>query len=70
MAVGTDLLFQEFLHPFHAFFILYLRQSILHGINRVVVGKIQLRRLVGALGFVNDMLLYRGAVKDDLLFLI
>ena len=66
VARRTNLLFQKLFHSLHALFVLDLGQCIFHGVNRVIIGKIKLSRLIGFLRLVKDMLLDRWAVIDDL----
>ena len=68
-AFRAGLLFQETLHPLHAAFVLHLGQSVFHRVDGAVIGEIQLRRVVGIFGFIEDVLFHRRAVIDDLLFL-
>ena len=61
--------FRKRLHPLHAAFVLHLGQSVFHRVDGAVIGEIQLRRVVGVFGFIEDVLFHRRAVIDDLLFL-
>ena len=45
-AVRANILFQELLHPLHALFVPYLGKGIFHGVNCIIIGKIQLTRLI------------------------
>ena len=44
---GANVLLQELFHPFHALLVLHLGQGVFHGVNGVIVGKIQFSRLIG-----------------------
>ena len=59
---------QEFFDPLHALFILDLRQRIFYRINRIVISKIHFRSHIGLFIDIEDMLLLRRAMKDDILF--
>ena len=59
---GQTPFLQKTLHPLHTLLILHLCQGIFHRIGGVVIGKIHLSGLIGRLGFVKNMLLFRGAV--------
>ena len=67
MAVGTGLLLQEALDTFHSALVLDLGEGVEHGVHSTVVGEVQLRELVGALGLVKDVSLLGRSVVDDLL---
>ena len=66
VACRANILFQKLFHPLHALFVLDLGQCIFHGVNRVIIGKIKLSRLIGFLRLVKNMLLDRWAMIDDL----
>ena len=63
----AHLLLEELFHPFHALLVLHLGPGVLHGVDGVVVGKVQLRHVVRVLGVVENVLLLRRAVVDDVL---
>ena len=46
MTFGADLFFEKFFHTLHALFVLDLCKSIFYSINCIVIGKIQLSRLI------------------------
>ena len=68
MAFGAGLFLEEFFDALHALFVLNLGECIFDGIDGVEVGEVQLARLVGIFVVVEDVLLLRGAVEDDVLF--
>ena len=47
-AVGAGALLQELLHPLHALFVLHLGEGVLHRVDGVKIGEVQLARLAGA----------------------
>ena len=67
-AVRADVLPEELFHPLHALFVLDLGEGIFHRVDRVEVGEVQLRGVIGVLGLVEDVLFHCRAVVDDLLF--
>ena len=72
-AIWTGVLLQKFLYPFHPLLVFYLGQGILHRINCIEKCKVQLCSLVRAfriLRTVENVLFLRGAVVDDILFLL
>ena len=69
MTVGAGLFLEKFFDALHALFVLDLGEGVFDGVDGIEVGEIQLARLVGILVVVEDVLLLRGAVKDDVLFL-
>ena len=68
VTVGAGLFLEEFFDALHALFVLNLGECVFDGIDGVEVGEVQLARLVGILVVVEDVLLLRGAVEDDVLF--
>ena len=72
-AVRAEVPAEEFLHPLHPALVLHFGEGVLHGIDRVIVGKVQLGKVVGIglfLGVVENMLLLRRPVKDDVPLLL
>ena len=51
-AVGADVLLEKFFHALHTLFVLYLGKRVFHGINGVIIGKIQFSRLIGIFRFI------------------
>ena len=68
MTVRAHVLFQKLLDALHALLVLDLGKGIFHGIDGVKVGKVQLSRLIGVFGVVENVLLLRRAMVDDVLF--
>ena len=68
-AVRTGALREEAAHAPEALLVLCLGEGVLHGVDRVVVGEVQLGEVVALLGLVEDVLLDRGAVEDDIALL-
>ena len=60
---------EEALDPLHALFVPDLGEGIFHRIDGVKIGEVHFRRLLCLRIHVKNMLLFRGAVVDDLLFL-
>ena len=65
-AVRTRPGLQEPLHPLHPLLVLDLRKGVLHGIDGIVVGKIQFPGLIGILRMVEYVLLLGRSVKDNI----
>ena len=70
VAVGAGALHQELLHPLHALFVLHLGEGVLHRVDGVEIGEVQLAHLAGALVVVQDVLFHRRPVVDNVLFLL
>ena len=64
--VRADPFLQKPLHPLHALLILHLCQGIFHRVGGIIIGKIHLSGLIGRLGFVKNMLLFRRTVIHDI----
>ena len=56
---GQTSSFKNFSTRFMPLLVLDLRKRVFHGVNGVVIGEIQLARLIGVLRFVENMLLSR-----------
>ena len=69
-AFGADALLQKLLHPLHALLVLHLGEGVFHGVGGVEVGEIHVPRGAAGLVLVDDVLLHRGAVKDDVPLLL
>ena len=69
-AVRADLFLQKLFHTLHALFILDFCQGVFHGIDCIVIGKIELACLVGFFGFIEDVLLLRRTIVHDVFFLL
>ena len=69
-AGGARVLPQELLHPLHALLILHLGEGVLHRVHGGEVGEVQLRHVVGVFGVIEDVLLHRRTVVDDVLLLV
>ena len=65
VALGADALLEEAGHAPQTLFVLHLRQRVLHGVDGVVVGEVQLGEGVGLLRLVQDVLLLGWAGKHD-----
>ena len=70
MTIRTKLLFQKFLNPLHALFILDLCEGIFHSVDSIEIGKIQFSCLIGIFVVVKNMLFLGGTVKYDFFFLL
>ena len=66
--VGTGGFFQEFFDALHPFFVLDFGKGVFDGIDRVVIGEVQLASLIGAFGLVKDVFFLGRAVIDDFFF--
>ena len=71
-AIRADILLQEFFHPLHALFILYLVQGVEYRGCGAVIGKVHLPRADALLAFgaIKDVLFYHGAVVNDFFFFV
>ena len=63
-------LLQEAFHPLHPLLVLDLGQGVLHGVDRVVVGKIHLSEGVGLLVVIEDVLFVGRSVENDVPLLL
>ena len=67
MAVRAHVLFQKLLDALHALLVLDLGKRIFHGIDGIKISKVQLSRLIGVFGVVENVLFLRRAMVDDVL---
>ena len=68
-AIGTHVLAQELGHAREPLFVLGLGERVLHRVDSIEVGEVQLREVVTLLGVVEDVLLLRRAMEDDVALL-
>ena len=68
-AIRARPLGQEAGHARQTLLVLRLCQRVLHGVDGVVVGEVEFGEVVALLRLVQDVLLFRRAVEDDVAFL-
>ena len=67
MTIGADSLLEESLDPLHTLLVFDLGECVLNGVDRVVICKIEFRRLLGLRVEIENMLFLGGAVIDHFL---
>ena len=70
MTQWTDILFEEFFHTLHAFFIFYFRKRILYRVYRIKIGKIHLSGRAARLVLIDHMLFDRCSMKNNIPFFL
>lgn len=59
---------EKFRNAFHPLLVFDFRQRIFNGMDGIVIGKIQFSGGIGVFRLIENMLLFRRSVVDDILF--